>query len=95
MAGKQGEAKGMRYVREILRLNIICGIKPHGIGQQLKISHNTITGDTQNCFLTYFNICPSIPLSPYKFLLRNSVCHGLFSRIIYIFDIHLLGTKTV
>ena len=38
---KQGREKGMRYVREILRLAMTCGVKPYGIGQSLKISHNT------------------------------------------------------
>jgi transposase len=38
---KQGQEKGMRYVREILRLSMTCGVNPYGIGQSLRISHNT------------------------------------------------------
>ncbi len=37
----QGRSKGMRHIREILRLAMSCGLTPYAIGQSLKISHNT------------------------------------------------------
>ena len=39
---EQGRSKGMRHVREILRLGLHCGMKNRCIGRSLKMSHNTV-----------------------------------------------------
>lgn len=38
----QGEEKGMRHVREVLRLKFSCGMGLREIGRSLRMSHNTV-----------------------------------------------------
>lgn len=38
----QGEEKGMRHVREVLRLRFSCGMGLREIGRSLRMSHNTV-----------------------------------------------------
>lgn len=38
----QGEEKGMRHVREVLRLKLSCGMGLREIGRSLRMSHNTV-----------------------------------------------------
>lgn len=39
---RQGEEKGMRHVREVLRLRLSCGLGLREIGRSLRMSHNTV-----------------------------------------------------
>lgn len=39
---RQGEEKGMRHVREVLRLRLSCGMGLREIGRSLRMSHNTV-----------------------------------------------------